>query len=308
MLRKWNVTLVVSAFLLVDLRHVHHAQRRDLERALVRAVAGRQVVRRVPRHRDRGDGVSRGDAAQRSRGEGRAREHGQPRGGVPVQQSAARRDRVLGAVGNALPDPQRSGARQQDHRRSAVLQHGQHSARAAAARAHGHRAADRVAPRVGGESQAAVPGAGDRRHHDRRRRCFAFGMRDVCALVAYTFGGFVRARSCRSSGRASARGVACTARSGDRASCASSRAIAGATAATSCTSASSMCSRRSPGLAFKEEFDLTLKRRRDLRGRRIRTATSGRFVSQGVSRYDELNRQVTAVAARAFRERQARRA
>ena len=49
MLRKWNVTLVVIGVPALDLRHVHHAQRHHRERALVRAVAGRTVVRRVPR-------------------------------------------------------------------------------------------------------------------------------------------------------------------------------------------------------------------------------------------------------------------
>ena len=41
MLRKWNVVLVVDDLPARDLRHLHHAQRRHRERALVRAVAGR---------------------------------------------------------------------------------------------------------------------------------------------------------------------------------------------------------------------------------------------------------------------------
>jgi len=54
------------------------------------------------------------------------------------------------------------------------------------------------------------------------------------------------------------------------------------------------------GLAFKEEFDVTLKggeayEARDPYG------NEWRFVSQGVSRYDELNRQTTAVLLDAFR-------
>ena len=47
MLRKWNVMLVVVDVPARDLRHVHHAQRHHRERALVRAVAGRQLVRGV---------------------------------------------------------------------------------------------------------------------------------------------------------------------------------------------------------------------------------------------------------------------
>ena len=40
MLRKWNVVLVVADFPAGDIRDVHHAERRDLERAFVCAVAG----------------------------------------------------------------------------------------------------------------------------------------------------------------------------------------------------------------------------------------------------------------------------
>jgi cytochrome c-type biogenesis protein CcmF len=54
------------------------------------------------------------------------------------------------------------------------------------------------------------------------------------------------------------------------------------------------------GLAFKEEFDVTLK------GGETYEATDPygnqwRFVSQGVSRYDELNRQTTAVLLDSYR-------
>jgi c-type cytochrome biogenesis protein CcmF len=66
-------------------------------------------------------------------------------GGVPVQQPRARRDRLLRALGDAVPDPQRVGARLEDHGGAAVLQHGERAARAAPARAHRRRSAHRVA-------------------------------------------------------------------------------------------------------------------------------------------------------------------
>ena len=53
MLRKWNVVLVVDDLPARDLRHLHHAQRHHRERALVRAVAGGQLVRDVLLRRDR---------------------------------------------------------------------------------------------------------------------------------------------------------------------------------------------------------------------------------------------------------------
>ena len=145
----------------LDIRHVHHTQRRDLERSLICAVAGRQMVRRVSHSGDRRHRVSGLDALAGSQIDRRAREHGQSRSGVPLQQSRAGRNRVLGAVGNALPDHQRSGARQQDHRRPAVLQHGQHSARTSIVAADRDRTVDRVAARVGRQPQAAIPDSGD---------------------------------------------------------------------------------------------------------------------------------------------------
>ena len=54
------------------------------------------------------------------------------------------------------------------------------------------------------------------------------------------------------------------------------------------------------GLAFKEEFDVTLKGGETYEAKDP-YGNQWRFVSQGVSRYDELNRQTTAVLLDAFR-------
>jgi hypothetical protein len=62
----------------LDIRDLHHAQRRDLERPFIRAVAGREVVRGIPDFRDRRHGVSRVDSLAGSQVDGRAGEHGQP--------------------------------------------------------------------------------------------------------------------------------------------------------------------------------------------------------------------------------------
>ena len=156
MLRKWNVTLVVSAFLLSIfgtfitrsgvISSVHSFAQSPVGKwfavFLVVAIAV--------------TGVSRLDALERSQIQRPAGEHDQSRGGVSLQQSGPGWNRVLGAVGNALPHHQRSRARQQDHRRSAVLQHREHSAWIVAVAAHRHRPVDRLATGVGGKSQAAV--------------------------------------------------------------------------------------------------------------------------------------------------------
>ena len=65
-----------------------------------------------------------------AQGRGPARVDAEPRGGLPLQQPAAGGDRVLGAVGDALPDPLGAGAGQQDHGRPALLQPGERPARA----------------------------------------------------------------------------------------------------------------------------------------------------------------------------------
>ena len=68
-----------------------------------------------------------------ARGRGAAGVDAEPRGGVPVQQPPVGGYRVLGAVGNAVPDPVRGGAGHQDHGGAAVLQSGERAAGAAAA-------------------------------------------------------------------------------------------------------------------------------------------------------------------------------
>src|SRR5882724_8693652 len=147
----------------VDLRHLHHALRRDLERPLVHPVERRILLSRVPdRDGDRELRAVREPAAA-ARSRSAARVDGEPRGELPVQQPAVSRDCVLRAVGHPVPDPLRARPGNQGHRRSAVLQPGEHPARPRAARAHGHRAADRLAPGLGAEPTAPVRGPGHRR-------------------------------------------------------------------------------------------------------------------------------------------------
>ena len=177
--------------------------------------------------------------------------------------------------GTLFPIISECGARHEDHGRSAVLQHGEHSARPAAARAHGRRAAHRVAPGVGRricKRQFAVAG---RRRARRRRRCCSRSACATCyALVAYTLAGFV-AGDDRAGVLQGHRRAAIDARRGaaDRRSCGSSRAIAGATAATSCTPASSCCSRRSPGSRSRRSTTSRSSAGDASRARRSATAT-----------------------------------
>ena len=127
MLRKWNVTLVVSAFLLAILgTFITRSGVISSVHSFAQSNVGTWFLE-LSRDLDRGNSVSRRDAAQRSRGEGGAREPGEPGGELPLQQSAARRHRLRGALGHALPDSERGGDEQQDHGRSAVLQQGEHS-------------------------------------------------------------------------------------------------------------------------------------------------------------------------------------
>ena len=95
------------------------------------------------------------------------------------------------------------------------------------------------------------------------------------------------------------RAAACITRQFRWRSFASWHAIDAGTAATSCTSASSCCSRRSPA-SRSEEYDLSLTPGASFSAvdPYNRTWT---FTSQGVSRYEELNRQVTAVVLEAKR-------
>src|SRR6266516_4324464 len=129
-------------------RYVHHPLGRDLLGALVHAVGRRVLLPRVPGDRRRHElhAVREAPAAARSRHPPRV--DGEPRSELPVQQPAVRRDRVLGALRDAVPDPLRGGARHQGDRGPPVLQLGEHSPRAGPVAAHGDRAAHRMAPRV----------------------------------------------------------------------------------------------------------------------------------------------------------------
>ena len=159
MLKRWNLGLIVGTFLLSIfgtfitrsgvIASVHSFTQSNVGYFFLAflVVVGRAVVHAAlhPLAPARGRGAARVDA--------------EPRGGVPVQQPAAGGHRVLGAVGNALPDSLRGGAGHQDHGRPAVLQPGQRAARSAAAGAHRHRAAHRLAeglgrPTCGGSSSA----------------------------------------------------------------------------------------------------------------------------------------------------------
>ena len=84
----------------------------------------------------------------------------EPGGGVPVQQPAAGGDRLLGALGDAVPDSLRAGAGQQDHGGPAVLQPSERPARPLAAGADRHRTAHRLAQGVAGQPEAPVHRAG----------------------------------------------------------------------------------------------------------------------------------------------------
>ena len=107
-----------------------------------------------------------------------ARVDGEPRGGVPVQQPAAGRHRLLGALGYALPDSLGGGTRHQDHGRCPLLQPGQHAARLALARAHRYRPADRLEKGLGRQPPPPVHRPAD---DGRRRRCW-HSWRRACAI------------------------------------------------------------------------------------------------------------------------------
>ena len=78
------------------------------------------------------------------------------RGGVPVQQPDAGRHRVRRFLGHDFPGAVGSGARREDHRRTAVLQSRQRTARARPRLPDGGRAADRMAPHDGRAISRAV--------------------------------------------------------------------------------------------------------------------------------------------------------
>src|SRR5213076_1808282 len=142
----------------VDLRHVHHALRRDLECALVHPIERRILLSRVP-DRD-GDCELRAvhEPAAAALRRGATRVDGEPRGELPLQQPAVHRDRLLRAVGYLVPDFVRARSGDQGHRRTALLQSGEHPAGTRAARAHRHRAAHRLASGVGSQLAAPVRG------------------------------------------------------------------------------------------------------------------------------------------------------
>ena len=165
MLKRWNLGLIVGTFLLSIfgtfitrsgvIASVHSFTQSNVGYFFLGVPGGRRrAVVHAALH-----------PLAAARGRGAARVDAEPRGGVPVQQPAAGGHRVLGAVGDALPDPLRGGAGHQDHGRPAVLQPGERPARAAAAGAHRHRPAHRLAEGVGGQPAAAVhrPGGGGRR-------------------------------------------------------------------------------------------------------------------------------------------------
>ena len=190
MLRKWNVTLVDATFLLSILgTFITRSGVIESVHAFAQSSVGNWflgfLIAATIAH-----GSTRVHAPAGHGGEGRAGEHGEPRGGIPVQQSRARRYRVHHAVGHAVPDPVGVGAGREDHGRHAVLQLGERAARPVAAGAHRHRPAHRVAPCVVGQSQrqfimpvamgfAAVA------------VLMALGMRHFYALVFYGLRGFV---------------------------------------------------------------------------------------------------------------------
>ncbi len=103
------------------------------------------------------------------RGRGAAGVVGEPRIGVPVQQPRTGGHRVLGPVGHPLPDSLRSSTGHQDLGWPAVLQSGEHSAGAPPALPHRRRSADCVAQGVDRQPAATVHPADRRLCADHRR-------------------------------------------------------------------------------------------------------------------------------------------
>ena len=240
MLKRWNLGLDRRDLPAQHLRHVHHPLGRDRQRAQLHPVERRATSssassswRRCWRSR------CSTPAGTLLEAEVQLESHAEPRGGVPVQQPAARGHRVLGAVGHAVPDPvaRRCGA-PRSRSGPPFFNRGQHPARAAAAGAHRHRPAHRLAQGVGGQPPAAV------------HRARGVGLRDAGGLLAAGMRDFYAhhgARAGRLRGRhdragvlraACGRGGGCTASRCRWRSPGWSRGTAGATAATSCTRAS----------------------------------------------------------------------
>ena len=109
MLRKWNVVLVVTTFLLAIFgTFITRSGIIESVHSFAQSPVGNWFATFFLA-RDRHDDLLRRDAPAGSRGEGRAREHGEPRGGVPVQQPRARRHRVLRCCGERCSRSSASG-------------------------------------------------------------------------------------------------------------------------------------------------------------------------------------------------------
>ena len=170
--------------------------------------------------------------------EQRARLVGVARSGVPRQQLDSAVLRVLRAVRDDVPDAERGDHGRAHHDRPAVLQPLDGAHRPDAAAADGHRPAARMAEDVGLESEISVPVARDVGGRHRRPWCSrwasACGRRASLRLLG------LRARHDlrRSSGAAPSSAARAPAPISSPRRSASSAARGGATAATSCTSAS----------------------------------------------------------------------
>ncbi len=102
------------------------------------------------------------------------------------------RDRVRGFLGHDFPGALGSGARRQDHRRAAILQSRQRTARARPHLSDGRRAADRMAPDDGEESRNSFRRARDHRRYHRprvvRARVTQWYVLTAISLVAFVAG------------------------------------------------------------------------------------------------------------------------
>src|SRR5213082_1484721 len=147
----------------LDFRHVHHALGCDLERAFVHPVERGLLLPRVPARRRRRQLHTLRDPAPLTHRGDAARVDGEPRGQLPVQQPAVHRDRVLGAVGDAVPDPLGARSGHEGHGRTALFQPGERAARPGPAGPHRDRSAHRLASGLAPQSAAPVRRAGDGR-------------------------------------------------------------------------------------------------------------------------------------------------
>ena len=172
MLKVWNLALIGLAFVLTLFGTLHHAQRRHFVGPFVYPIGAWAVLPDLP---DRGGPRLHGAAGEPREGfekPGRIRIVSLARGRVSVQQPDAGRNRVRGFLGHALSGAVGGGARGQDHRRAALLQQGQRTARARPDLPDGRGAADRVAADLAADPAANFPGAaydGRGRGHNRFR-------------------------------------------------------------------------------------------------------------------------------------------